>query len=128
MRLQSVPQTIENPPKEQYMPREGDISVDSKNIPEVTTEITNEQESESESESEPPNMGTKQLSEKLSEPEENGVYYIYHPNGLLQRVTYATKDDIKNMKFSAKLMYENVQPITGPVYTYDPETFVFNRI
>nr|CAI5832066.1 unnamed protein product [Callosobruchus analis] len=67
--------------------------------------------------------------ENLEAPvEEMGVYYIYHPTGLLQRVMYATKDDARNMAFSAKLKYKNVEPVTGPIYTYDPETYVFKQV
>ncbi|KAJ8922028.1 hypothetical protein NQ315_008668 [Exocentrus adspersus] len=65
--------------------------------------------------------------EKLTNAEK-GVYYIYHPTGLLQRVVYATKDDAERMAFSAQLKYENVEPITGPIYTYDPETYVFRKL
>lgn len=59
---------------------------------------------------------------------DQGVYYVYHPQGALQRVVYATEDDQKGMEFRAKLKYENVEPIKGPVYTYDPDTFEFRRI
>ncbi|KAF7279966.1 hypothetical protein GWI33_006532 [Rhynchophorus ferrugineus] len=58
----------------------------------------------------------------------DGHYYIYHPNGLLQKVIYSTNDDSENMAFSAKLKYKNVDPITGPIYTYDPSTYVFSRL
>ncbi|KAJ8982271.1 hypothetical protein NQ317_007243 [Molorchus minor] len=57
-----------------------------------------------------------------------GSYYIYHPNGALQRVVYATKDDVRNMVYSAQLKYQNVEPIKGPVYTYDPQSYVLQRI
>ncbi|KAH0999891.1 hypothetical protein HUJ04_004197 [Dendroctonus ponderosae] len=63
-------------------------------------------------------------SEKLTE----GQYYIYHPTGLLQKVSYITKDDGRNMAFSAQLKYKNVDPVRGPIYTYDPNTFVFSRL
>lgn len=66
-------------------------------------------------------------SENLKNTDE-GVYYIYHPSGLLQRVAYATKDDVEKMAFSAKLKYENVEPIKGPIFTYDPKTYVFKRL
>ncbi|XP_066150628.1 uncharacterized protein [Euwallacea fornicatus] len=68
-----------------------------------------------------------QTSARLEESDQ-GFYYIYHPSGLLQKVSYETKDDQLNMAFSAKLKYENVEPIRSPVYTYDPETFVFKRL
>ncbi|KAL1506425.1 hypothetical protein ABEB36_005796 [Hypothenemus hampei] len=59
---------------------------------------------------------------------ENGIYYIYHPTGLLQKVSYSTKDDARDMAFFAKLKYENIEPIQGPIYTYDPKSFVFKRL
>lgn len=59
---------------------------------------------------------------------EAGSYLIYHPSGLLQRVVYSTEDDPRNMAFSAKLRYQNVKPVVEPVYTYDPQTYVFRRI
>ncbi|XP_076251561.1 uncharacterized protein LOC143190874 [Rhynchophorus ferrugineus] len=65
---------------------------------------------------------------KLQQKSDFGVYYIYHPSGLLQRVRYETEDDTKNMAFSARLNYENVEPISGPIYTYDPQSYVFQRI
>ncbi|ENN78515.1 hypothetical protein YQE_05016, partial [Dendroctonus ponderosae] len=72
----------------------------------------------------------RKLNEKLTKNEAGdvGIYYIYQPSGLLQRVSYLTKDDVKQMLFSAKLKYENVEPVAGPVYTYDPTTFVFKKI
>ncbi|KAJ8931453.1 hypothetical protein NQ314_015639 [Rhamnusium bicolor] len=70
---------------------------------------------------------TETHSEKLSN-EEKGVYYIYHPSRLLQKVIYSTNDDKENMVFSAKLKYENVEPIKGPIFTYDPETYKFKKV
>jgi len=66
--------------------------------------------------------------ETLGGPSNEGVYYIYHPTGLLQKVTFSTKDDPKKMSFAARLKYQNVEPISGPVYTYDPNTFVFKHL
>ncbi|CAG9823778.1 unnamed protein product [Phaedon cochleariae] len=59
---------------------------------------------------------------------EKGVYYVYHPDGLLQRVSYVTKDDARKMDYTAKLKYENVEPIREPIYSYDPNTLVITRI
>nr|CAH7764153.1 unnamed protein product [Callosobruchus chinensis] len=58
---------------------------------------------------------------------DQGIYYVYHPSGLLQRVVFTTADDIHNQEFSAQLQYQNVEPIAGPVYAYDPNTFVLQR-
>lgn len=77
---------------------------------------------------------SRKLNEKLIQkgnlggPGNEGVYYIYHPTGLLQKVTFSTKDDPKKMSFAARLKYQNVEPITGPVFTYDPNTFVFKQL
>uniref|UniRef100_A0AAR5P910 DUF4794 domain-containing protein n=1 Tax=Dendroctonus ponderosae TaxID=77166 RepID=A0AAR5P910_DENPD len=72
----------------------------------------------------------KQKENLLEETKDAGarVYYIYHPTGLLQKVSYRTKDDQANMAYSAELKYENVEPIRSPVYTYDPETYAFKRL
>ncbi|KAJ8931450.1 hypothetical protein NQ314_015636 [Rhamnusium bicolor] len=73
---------------------------------------------------------TKTKFAKLTQDDltERGEYYIYHPNGALQRVVYSTKDDVKNMAYSAQLRYQTVEPINGPIYTYDPETYIFRRV
>lgn len=60
--------------------------------------------------------------------EQIGVYYIYHPNGILQRVEYATRNDENKMTFLASVKYRNVEPIKGPIYTYDPQTLLFKQI
>ncbi|XP_018569473.1 pollen-specific leucine-rich repeat extensin-like protein 2 [Anoplophora glabripennis] len=65
---------------------------------------------------------------QIDDSVDRGVYYIYHPSGALQKVVYSTKDDLKNMEYSAQLKYQNVEPIRGPVYTYDPETYLFSRV
>lgn len=115
--LQSVPQAVNNPPQPQSDVPEVTAKDDDRNI---TTTARNSTDSEPEPVSE--------RSEKLTKKEDEGVYYIYHPNGLLQKVVYATNDDVEKMAFSARLKYENVEPIKDPIYTYDPETFVFKRV
>lgn len=74
--------------------------------------------------------GTNSTSARLERGDsvDKGVYYIYHPSGALQRVVYATKDDVENMEYSANIKYQNVEPIKGPIYTYDPQTYLFTRI
>ncbi|CAG9769139.1 unnamed protein product [Ceutorhynchus assimilis] len=68
---------------------------------------------------------SRKLNGKLTQNKNSdGAYYIYHPTGLLQKVTYATKDNLERMAFSARLRYENVEP----VYTYDPITYVFKKL
>ncbi|VEN43271.1 unnamed protein product [Callosobruchus maculatus] len=92
------------------------------------TETTTPRNSNDSRELPEPKEKEKQKENLEAPVEEMGVYYIYHPTGLLQRVMYATKDDAKNMAFSAKLKYKNVEPVTGPIYTYDPETYVFKQV
>lgn len=59
---------------------------------------------------------------------EQGTYYLYHPDGRLQRVVYTTKADVQDMGFSAQLKYQNVDPIKDPIYTYDPQTLLLRQI
>ncbi|XP_050312922.1 uncharacterized protein LOC126747979 [Anthonomus grandis grandis] len=72
--------------------------------------------------------GNGLMRDKLMDQESRGVYYVYHPTGLLQKVSYSTENDDSKMDFAAKLKYENVEPIVGPVYTYHPKTYVFKRL
>lgn len=69
-------------------------------------------------------------NEKIQETPaaEEGVYYIYHPSGLLQKITYSTTNNEGNMEYIAQLKYQNVDPIREPIYTYDPETFVLQKV
>lgn len=77
-----------------------------------------------------PSTTTERQSNRLESAEQNdGVYYIYHQSsGALQKITYNTKNDVGNMEYFARLRYENVQPIQDPIYAYDPETLVLQRI
>ena len=67
-------------------------------------------------------------AEEIAEDQEQGVYYIYHPDGLLQRIVYVTKNDLKNMAYSAQFKYQDVEPIVDPIFTYDPETLVLRQV
>lgn len=60
--------------------------------------------------------------------EEKGIYYIYHPSGLLQRVVFATRDDLANMEYLANFNYQNVEPVVAPIYTYDPNTLLLQPL
>ncbi|CAG9823779.1 unnamed protein product [Phaedon cochleariae] len=73
-----------------------------------------------------PEMNGKSI--EVAGVEKTGAYYIYHPNGLLQKVGYSTKDDVLNMSFMARLRYTNVEAIDGPIYTYDPQSYVFRKL
>ncbi|XP_023026757.1 uncharacterized protein [Leptinotarsa decemlineata] len=63
-----------------------------------------------------------ELAEVDPKPQE--MYYILHPNGLLRKVVYIrnNKDEIGQLQFG------NPVPIIEPVFTYDPSTFVFQRL
>lgn len=115
---QQVPQTIYGPPQVEYGPPEPSTTeaaeATTTEIP-TTTEVSTE-EAESEN-----------LNDKLEDAEQ-GAYYVFHPSGLLQKVTFATKDDFKNMAYYAKIKYEDVKPIKAPIFTYDPDTSVLRRI
>lgn len=54
-------------------------------------------------------------AEKLDGPVEvqksMGEYYILLPNGQLQRVEFATENDIQNMKYTARLQVRNPAPL-----------------
>ncbi|KAG5879885.1 hypothetical protein JTB14_037721 [Gonioctena quinquepunctata] len=60
------------------------------------------------------------------DPNKSGIHYIYHPNGLLQKVVYAERDH-GQQEDHVQLKYE-VLPIVEPIYTYDANTFVFQRL
>ncbi|XP_044007310.1 pro-resilin-like [Aphidius gifuensis] len=51
---------------------------------------------------------------------ESGEYYVALPDGRLQRVQYVSSQDIEAMKYFAKIRAENVEPLRGPVYAYQP--------
>ncbi|RZC36506.1 hypothetical protein BDFB_009193 [Asbolus verrucosus] len=94
-----------------------------------STETTTERESEQIKDGE--NDAVKDKLTEGSEVEglqQEAVYYIYHPGGLLQRVVYLARDDPQNMAYTAQFQYENVEPIREPIYTYDPETFLFQQL
>lgn len=49
--------------------------------------------------------------------EENGQYHLLLPSGKVQRVQYANQLSPDN-RLTSNVEYNEVQPITGPVYTY----------
>lgn len=100
------------PPPAEYGPPNEEPSLTTTEGLGTTTEISITTEENSES--------TVQSNKLKKEPE--GSYYIYHPDGILQKVSYITNND------EVKLKYEKVDPIRGPVYTYDPQTYVFQKI
>lgn len=110
----AIPATKYGPPSQEYGPP-----------PEGTTEAIDATTTELPTTTAAPSSKLQDKSEKFVE---RGIYYIYHPNGLLQKVVYATKDDIEKMEYSARLRYQDVEPIRDPIYTYNPETRVLERL
>ncbi|KAG8040161.1 hypothetical protein G9C98_000731 [Cotesia typhae] len=49
-----------------------------------------------------------------------GEYFIALPDGRLQRVQYVSRQDLEAMKYFAKIQAENVEPLRGPIYAYQP--------
>nr|XP_023026725.1 uncharacterized protein LOC111514706 [Leptinotarsa decemlineata] len=109
-----------DPPSQEYGPPEADSTTTTTDVPTTT--------SSAESVTINIRSGIDEQENEAFEREERGVYYIYHPSGLLQKVKFATNDDVKNMAFSARLQYENVEPIRDPVFTYDPITYQFRKL
>lgn len=112
-----VPHTLYGPPPQQ--PPSDAYGPPTTEQTETTTEVPTTAE-----------PTTTEQSQRLKKEKftEQGAYYIYHPSGLLQRVTYGTRDDVKNMAFSAQLRYHNVEPIREPIFTYDSKTLQLRRL
>lgn len=132
---QEVPQVYYIPPDYKYNPTRREPTTTEADIEKATTERSFNVESDTEPESEQINSAgktkeTERLSEGAGEESfsQQGTYYIYHPSGLLQRIAYATKNDNANMGFTAQLRYQDVEPITDPIYTYDPNTFILQPL
>nr|XP_023026746.1 U1 small nuclear ribonucleoprotein C-like [Leptinotarsa decemlineata] len=128
------PQPEYGPPKPEYgppQPEYGPPPVYGPPAKEATTTESGTTTTDLPTTTDYPVNGTSRRFEKLQKEDglsQRGVYYIYHPEGLLQRVVYSTKDDVRKMEYSAKLKYENVEPVRGPIYSYDPRSFEFQRI
>ncbi|EEZ99119.1 uncharacterized protein LOC100141951 [Tribolium castaneum] len=120
------PQTYSTPAKEYGPP--GATTEEPQETTTIEVPTTTENVQEQLNNSKAPVKGNEKLTEDSSAVTQQGIYYIYHPNGLLQRVIYMTKDDAGNMVYSAQLKYENVDPIREPIYTYDPKTFVLKQL
>lgn len=91
--------------------------------------FANDNATEAESEQINENNNKEKLTEGVDDSfTQQGVYYIYHPSGLLQRIAYSTKSDVENMGYTAQLKYQDVEPIKDPIYTYDPNTYAVQQI
>ncbi|XP_044259179.1 uncharacterized protein LOC123007797 [Tribolium madens] len=113
---QQVPHTVYGPPPQEYGPPPQETTTEG-----TTTEIPTTTEPQSEVVN-----GTQ--SGRLTKGSERGVYYIYHPTGQLQKVVYSTKKDERTKAYTAQVKYEDVEPITAPIYTYDPKTLILSRV
>lgn len=113
------------PPAQEYGPPEEPTTTD---YPSITTAIPSVNTTNATVDSTNTTQTHTEKLEAFNGELSRGQYYIYHPTGLLQKVTYQTNDDSRNMAFSAQLKYTNVDPVRGPIYTYDPNTYVFSRI
>lgn len=122
-RQQVVPQTFYNQP--QATTPEPQRNGTERDLSESTTEPQSEQVHNQRGKK---NQNEKFTNGAISQPDEQGVYYLYHPTGLLQRVAYATSNDVAKMAYVAQLKYQNVDPIKDPIYTYDPETYVLQQV
>lgn len=54
-----------------------------------------------------------------------GPYYIYHPNKFFQKTVFNMEEYLHQLKLTPEL---NFVPIYESVFTYDPNTFVFQRL
>ncbi|ERL95324.1 hypothetical protein D910_12590 [Dendroctonus ponderosae] len=116
----SAPSPSYGPPSPSYGPPPEISLTTTTETAETTTDLPTTTEPLSES------VAAENKTSKLQQP--TGSYYIYHPSGVLQKVSYISNNDEHKMSFDVKLKYENVDPIRGPVYTYDPQTQVLQRI
>lgn len=123
------PQTYSTPAREYGPPQATTTESQETATTEVPTTTENGQEAElNDVKAQNQVKENEKLTENNSGVTQQGIYYIYHPNGLLQRVIYMTKDDAGNMVYSAQLKYENVDPIREPIYTYDPKTLILRQL
>lgn len=59
---------------------------------------------------------------------EGQSYYIYHPNGLLEKVTYSPSNNLQTVAVTAPLREASTRIITEPIFTYDPATYAVQRL
>lgn len=117
-------QAAANPPKPEYgpPPQEEPTTIDAGTV-EITTANPDSESIDTNNTTTQSNATTQNLVGG-----KQGVYYLYHPSGLLQKVLYSTKNDLKNMAYSAQVKYQNVEPIREPIFTYNPQTLAFTKL
>lgn len=125
---QQVPQLVFVPPQTKSSPPQAEATTVKYNtVTEQPFATDNSTEPESEQ------INVERNKDRLTEGTDDsftqqGVYYIYHPTGLLQKIAYSTTSDVENMGYTAQLKYQDVEPIKDPIYTYDPNTFVVKQL
>lgn len=62
-------------------------------------------------------MKSQKQVESIFKNIDRGLYYVYLPNGKLQRVVYMTSADVPNMAYTARVKYEDVDPVAAPIYS-----------
>lgn len=125
-RQQQIPSTVYGPPPASYGPPPEYGPPDVPTTTEAESENVTTEVPDAEGNTESSRLTKARKTERLQE--EKGVYYIYHPNGFLQKVIYSTKNDLQNMAYTAQIRYTDVEPIRDPVFTYDPVSFTYRQI
>lgn len=80
-----------------------------------------EQVSEFDEEADIDNPQPRQAQQaQQKQQQQRGEYYVALPDGRLQRVRYASRQDLEAMRYFANIRAENVEPLRGPIYAYAP--------
>ncbi|XP_044745713.1 DNA-directed RNA polymerase II subunit RPB1-like [Coccinella septempunctata] len=104
------------PPPASYGPPPTEETVTTTEVPTTTSEVETTTNNE-----------VEQVDDRKP-IKQTGQYYIYHPFGLLQQVVYQTENDEKNMEFSARLRYKDVEPLRSPIFTYNLNSGEYIRL
>ncbi|KAF7264759.1 hypothetical protein GWI33_022473 [Rhynchophorus ferrugineus] len=62
---------------------------------------------------------------ELNDLNQEGPYHIYHPNGSYRKTVFNAENHLTQFQLSSEVNYV---PIVESIYTYDPRTFVFQRL
>lgn len=68
-----------------------------------------------------------EVSERLRSAEAQS-YYIYHPNGVLEKITYSPNSNLQTVAVTSPIRTDNSKIIREPIYTYDPSSFLVQRL
>lgn len=78
---------------------------------------------------EPQDVDDQRPNVAVSTAVAKGQYYLLQPNGKLQKINYETtqtEEEVKNNEFSSQLIYQNIEPLTGPIFTYNAPLLKIN--